>query len=150
MTQIIANGIRLEFEVRGDVFDPAIVLIRGLGTQMIDWPDNFVEGLVASGFRVVLFDNRDAGLSEKFEGLPDPAAVARGEEEPPYTVQDMADDVAGLLVDLEIESAHVFAISMGGMIAQMLAATHGGKVSSLISVMSSSGRPGLPPPTPRK
>lgn len=148
MTQIVANGITLEFEMRGDIFDPAIVLIRGLGTQLIDWPESLLDGLVRSGFRVVVFDNRDVGLSQKFEGLPDPYAVGRGEAVPPYTVQDMADDVYGLLVSLEIERAHVLAISMGGIIGQLLAVSHGARVASLISVMASSGRPGLPPATP--
>jgi pimeloyl-ACP methyl ester carboxylesterase len=148
VTQIVANGISLEFDIRGDVFDPAIVLIRGLGTQMIDWPEELLEGLEAEGFRVVIFDNRDVGLSEKFVGLPDLRAVAEGGEIPPYTIQDMADDVAGLMDSLEIEQAHVFAISLGGMIGQLLALNHGEKVLSLVSVMSSSGRPGLPAATP--
>lgn len=148
MTQIVANGISIEFELHGDVFDPAVVLVRGLGTQLIDWPQNFIDGLVDSGFRVVTFDNRDVGFSEKFEGRPDIGAIARGEESPPYTVQDMADDIVGLMDSLEIDFAHVYAISMGGMIGQVLAATHGGRLLSLVSVMSSSGRPGLPGPTP--
>ena len=115
---------------------------------MIDWPSNFIEGLIQESFRVVTFDNRDAGLSEKFAGLPDAGAVARGEVVPPYTVQDMADDVAGLLASLEIERAHILGISMGGMIAQLMAVNHAARVASLISVMSSSGRPGLPAATP--
>ena len=83
MTQIVANGINIEFEVHGDVFDPVIVLVRGLGTQLIDWHPSFINGLVESGFRVVTFDNRDVGLSENFEGRPNIGAVAKGEEEPP-------------------------------------------------------------------
>jgi pimeloyl-ACP methyl ester carboxylesterase len=118
----------------GDAAHPAIVLIRGLGTQMIEWSPVLLERLVEGGLQVVIFDNRDAGLSSK-------AADA-------YTLDDMAADVAGLLDALGIERAHVFGISLGGMIAQLVAVNHGGRVACLFSVMSSSGAPGLPAAAP--
>jgi pimeloyl-ACP methyl ester carboxylesterase len=148
MTQIVANGIALEFETRGDRSGVPIILVRGLGTQLIDWPDSLLDGLVASGFYVVIFDNRDVGLSEKFAGKPDVTAVFKGEEIPPYTIEDMADDVVGLMDSLAIDRAHLFAISMGGMIGQVVAARHGDRILSFFSVMSSTSRPGLPRATP--
>ena len=148
MTQIIANGISLEFEQRGNLTGPAIILVRGLGTQLIDWPENLLQGLADLGFRVIVFDNRDVGLSEKLSGVPDLKKVASGEELPPYTLADMADDIVGLMDSLDIGQAHVFAISMGGMIGQVLAATHGERLLSFFSVMSSSSRRGFPSATP--
>lgn len=146
-----ANGIRIELEEHGPVDAPAWLLIRGLGTQLVQWPRSLVDALVAAGFRVVLFDNRDAGLSEKLDaaGVPDAAALLRGElGEPPYRLQDMADDTVGVMDALGLEVAHVMGISMGGMIAQRLAIHHPGRCRSLVSVMSSSGAAGLPGPTP--
>lgn len=147
MTQIIANGIRLEFEQYGDELRTPIILVRGLGTQLIDWPVELVQGLVKEGFRVIVFDNRDVGLSEKFEGLPDLGGVARGEQEPPYRLEDMAGDIVGLMDSLEVRQAYLFAISMGGMIGQVMAANHGERLLGFFSVMSSSGRKGLPDAT---
>jgi len=146
--RISANGIELEVEVHGDDADPAIVLMRGLGTQLIDWPRSFIDALLAAGLRVVVFDNRDVGLSQKFEGLPDIGRVAAGAETPPYTLDDMAADVVVILDALDIEQAHLFAISMGGMIGQLIAAKYGNCLKTFFSVMSSSGKPGLPGPTP--
>jgi len=148
MTGLIANGIHLEFEERGSVEDPAIVLVRGLGTQLIDWPASFLSGLVSAGFRVIVFDNRDTGLSQKFSGLPNIGNVANKTETAPYTIRDMADDIVGLMDSLGIDRAHLFAISMGGMIGQVLAATNGDRLLSFFSVMSSSSRKGLPAATP--
>ena len=148
MTSLIANGIQLEFEERGSTNDPAIVLVRGLGTQLIDWPEAFLSGLVSAGFRVIVFDNRDVGLSQKFSGLPNIGNVAKKTETAPYTIHDMADDIVGLMDSLGIDRAHLFAISMGGMIGQVLAATHGCRLRSFFSVMSSSSRKGLPAATP--
>lgn len=136
MTQLTANGIAIEYERYGADHDETIVLVRGLGTQLIDWPLSFLETLVDHGFQVIIFDNRDAGLSEKFEGRP------------AYTLGDMAGDIVALMDGLGIGRAHVFGISMGGMIAQVLAAGHPDRLLSLTSVMSSSGRKGLPGPTP--
>ncbi len=150
MSQIRANGINIEYEEKGERHHPSLVLVRGLGTQLIDWPTQFIETLVAAGFHTVCFDNRDVGLSQKFDqaGVPDLAAVLNGDEEPLYTLQDMADDVIGVMDTLNIDKAHVLGISMGGMIVQVLAATHGARLLGMISVMSTSSRPGLPPATP--
>jgi proline iminopeptidase len=148
MTGLIANGIHLEFEERGSAEDPAIVLVRGLGTQLIDWPAAFLSGLVSAGFRVIVFDNRDAGLSQKFSGLPNIGNIANKTETAPYTIRDMADDIVGLMDSLGIDRAHLFAISMGEMIGQVLAATNGERLLSFFSVMSSSSRKGLSAATP--
>jgi pimeloyl-ACP methyl ester carboxylesterase len=149
MSQIEANGIQIEYEERGDKGNESLILIRGLGTQLIDWPESFLEGLAGEGFHVVFFDNRDVGLSQKFDesGLPELGAIASGEAQPAYKLQDMADDVIGVMDALNIDKAHVLGISMGGMIVQVVAATHGERLLSMMSVMSSSGRPGLPAAT---
>lgn len=150
MAQIQANGIAIEVETTGKPSDPPIVLIRGLGTQLIQWPAKFVQRLVDRGFQLVMFDNRDVGLSQKFEsaGTPDLAALMSGEAEPAYQLTDMAEDVRGVLDVLEIESAHIVGMSMGGMIAQLVALARPERTRSLVSIMSSSGRPDLPPPSP--
>ena len=151
MTAINANGITIEYEEKGSKQDPPIILIRGLGTQLIDWPKALIDGLAGNGFRVIYPDNRDVGLSTKMDdaGAQDVmdalAKSAAGEAvKPPYTLNEMAQDVVGLLDALGISSAHVFGISMGGMIVQTLAARHKERVRSMISVMSSSGNPDLP------
>lgn len=155
MAAFQANGIEIDAEQFGDPNSVPLLLIRGLGTQRIAWPKPFLAGLVARGHRVVTFDNRDTGLSSKFDTAKSMdigeamGRAARGESIPaPYDLADMARDAVGLLDALEIESAHVAGISMGGMIAQFLAARHGERVRSLTSIMSSSGAPGLPGPTP--
>jgi len=148
MTSIMANGIQLEVEERGRADSPAIIMVRGLGTQLIDWPEALLSGLASAGFRVIIFDNRDVGLSQKFSGLPDIGNVAKKTEIAPYTIHDMEDDIVGLMDSLGIDRAHLFAISMGGMIGQVLAATHGDRLLSFFSVMSSSSRKGLPAATP--
>ena len=130
--QIQANGITLEVEDHGDPANPALILIRGLGTQLIHWPANFIDGFVRAGFRTITFDNRDIGLSQRCPapGVPeDPAEiksrVEAGEDiAPAYTLDDMADDVVALMDALKIARAHVFGISMGGGIAQILAINH--------------------------
>ena len=143
----LESGIAIEFERFGEQTRPAIVLIRGLGTQLIDWPETFIAGLSDKGYQVLVLDNRDAGLSQKFKGVPDLKKIIAGEENPPYTLLEMAGDVVGLLDQLDIAQAHVFGISMGGMIAQVLTATWPKRVGCLFSVMSSSSRRGLPGPT---
>jgi pimeloyl-ACP methyl ester carboxylesterase len=148
MTQIVANGIHIEFETHGLATNPAMILCRGLGTQLIDWPASYIKGLVEAGLYVVTFDNRDVGLSQKFAGIPDISKILKGEERPPYTIFDMADDVVGLMNSMGIAKAHLFAISMGGMIGQVVAATYGERLLTLFSVMSSSSRRGLPGATP--
>ena len=145
-----ANGIEIDYAQGGSPDAPVMLLIRGLGTQRTQWPDSLVEGLVATGLRVITPDNRDVGGSTKFDsaGLPDLAAAIAGSGSPPYAVADMALDLVGLLDALEIERAHVMGISMGGMIVQHLAASHADRLLSMTSVMSSSGAPGLPSGTP--
>jgi pimeloyl-ACP methyl ester carboxylesterase len=150
-----ANGVELYYEETGDPTDPAILLIMGLGTQLIAWPDPFVEGLAAQGFRVIAFDNRDIGLSTHLHGAtavnPVWAMLATrfGLRFPlAYGLEDMAADAIGLLDALRIGQAHVVGASMGGMIAQHIATGWPDRVLSLTSVMSSSGARGLPGPTP--
>lgn len=149
MSQMIANGIRLNYETFGAASDPTIVLIRGLGTQMSEWQPDLISGLQAMGLQVVIFDNRDVGLSEKLadRGCPAFADVISGAVEAPYTLSDMAADVCGLLDGLGVEQAHILGISLGGMVAQMMAARFPARVLSLLSVMSTSGSDGLPGPS---
>ena len=143
MPAIDANGITIEYESRGD--GEPLLLVMGLGGQLIDWPDEFVDGLVAAGFRVITFDNRDIGLSTEFtwEAPSQVKAVlrslARRKVKSEYRLTDMAADAVGLLDALEVESAHVVGISMGGMIAQTIAIEHPGRVRSLTSIMSHTG-----------
>ena len=155
MTAVQANGITIEYESIGDESNPPLVLIMGLGSQLTHWPDDFCHGLAERGFRVIRFDNRDVGLSTRFEaaGVPNLRdAMARTAEgnpvDPPYRAADMAADTVGLLDALGIDTAHIVGLSMGGMIGQHVAASHGGRVRSFVSIMSSSGNPNLPPGTP--
>jgi pimeloyl-ACP methyl ester carboxylesterase len=150
-----ANRIEIEYEVFGSAEDRPLLLVMGLGAQMILWDEDFCEHLAERGHRVIRFDNRDVGLSTRFDrgGVPSLLeailAAARGDAlEAPYTLDDMADDAAGLLDALEIESAHVVGASMGGMIAQTLAIRHPRRVRSLTSIMSTTGNPELPPARP--
>jgi len=144
--------MELRYESFGAASSPAILLIMGLGAQMIRWHVLFCELLVERGFRVIRFDNRDCGLSTHCDGmpLPDIGLALRGDKmpAPPYSLEDMAADGIGLLDALEIERAHVVGASMGGAIAQVIAARHPERTHSLTSIMSSSGNPLLPPPTP--
>ena len=152
--QISANGIQLEVEDHGPVTGEPLLLIMGLGMQLVAWHNDFVASLVARGFRVIRFDNRDIGLSQRFDHLGvsnlaiDSIKYAVGlKVTGPYTVADMADDTAGLLDALGIKSAHVCGASMGGMIAQQLAVRHPARVKSLTLMMTSSGSRRLPGPT---
>ena len=151
MPSILANDMSLEYEDRSERGDPVVVLIMGLGQQMIAWPETLIEALVAGGFRVVRFDNRDVGRSTWLKGkrTVSPAVwiTARrfGLRLPvPYTLGDMADDALGLMDALSIADAHVAGVSMGGMIAQLVAVKAPKRVLSLSSIMSSSGARGLP------
>ena len=128
-----------------------LLLIMGLGAQLTLWPETICEGLAAQGFFVVRYDNRDVGLSTVFDawGMPDLmgafAKLMKGETvDAPYLLSDMASDATGLLDALEIDRAHMVGGSMGGMIAQVIAATYPQRTRSLVSIMSTSGRPGLP------
>jgi pimeloyl-ACP methyl ester carboxylesterase len=145
-----ANGIEIAYETFGDASDPPLVLIMGIGTQMISWPEGFCEDLVARRLYAVRFDNRDAGESTHLHdaGKVDITAVlARDTSSAPYTLSDMADDTAGLLDALAIDSAHVVGASMGGMIAQTFALEHPDRTRSLTSIMSTTGDPRLPAAT---
>ena len=155
MPVVSANGIELCYDEVGDKDASAIVLIMGLGTQMIAWSEPFCRALAGEGFRVVRFDNRDVGLSTKIEGAPPVAlgtalaSVMAGKPvEAPYRLEDMAADTIGLMDALGLRRAHLVGASMGGMIAQILAAEHADRVISLTSIMSSSGAPDLPPARP--
>lgn len=148
MPQVKANNISLEYDAFGHKKDPALVLIQGLGAQMIEWEEGFCRKLSEENFYVIRFDNRDIGLSEKIEsaGIPNIRKIMENlvlgaSVESPYSLVDMADDVAGLLDGLGIEKAHICGASMGGMIAQLTALDHPDKTLSLISIMSNTGDP---------
>jgi pimeloyl-ACP methyl ester carboxylesterase len=137
-----ANGIEIAYQTFGERSDPALLLVMGLGAQLIHWPEEFCELLASRGFHVVRFDNRDVGHSTKLEeaAVPDLMALAAGDAgAAAYTLDDMADDAVGLLDHLEIEAAHVVGASMGGMIAQTLAIRHPQRVLSVCSIMSTTG-----------
>ncbi len=146
-----ANGIDIEYDTFGDPADRPMLLIMGLGGQLIAWDDELCSRLAGHGFRVVRFDNRDVGLSTKIEGapVPDIMAVVQGDRSSvPYSLEDMAADATGLLDALGIEKAHVVGVSMGGMIAQVVAIDHPDRVLSLASIMSTMGDPSVGAPTP--
>jgi pimeloyl-ACP methyl ester carboxylesterase len=153
--RVKANGIELVYDTFGESSGAPLLLINGLGGQMISWDEEFCAPLADRGYWVIRFDNRDVGLSTKFDeaGVPDVftlmQAQAHGEAaQAPYKLRDMADDAVGLLDALGVESAHVVGISMGGMIAQEVAIHHPSRVRTLTSIMSSTGNPALPPPKP--
>lgn len=149
--QTTANGISITFEDKGPKDAPAILLVMGLGGQLTLWPDEFVDALVAHGFRVIRYDNRDVGLSTRFDaaGVPNlkwmfVKAALKLPVRSAYTLADMAADGMALLDHLGIDRAHVVGASMGGMIAQHIAARYPARVLSLTSVMSTTGNPRLP------
>jgi pimeloyl-ACP methyl ester carboxylesterase len=155
MTAVAANGISIEYESLGDPSAPPILLIMGLGMQLVAWPDAFCQGLVERGFRVIRFDNRDCGLSSKIRVRRQPNLVAalvaawlRLPVRAPYGLDAMAADAVGLLDALGVRCAHVVGVSMGGMIAQVIAATYPDRVLSLTSIMSSSGSRKVSQPRP--
>jgi pimeloyl-ACP methyl ester carboxylesterase len=142
-----SNGIRLWYRDEGSSTGQPLLLIMGLGSQLIAWPQDLVDGLGARGYRVIRFDNRDSGLSEKFDGVPDNAlAVNQDAKAAAYQLTDMAADAVGLLDHLGIDSAHIVGASLGGMIAQLVAIDYPQRTRSLCSIMSSTGAPfvGLP------
>jgi pimeloyl-ACP methyl ester carboxylesterase len=150
-----ANGIEIAYDTYGDPGAAPLLLIMGLGGQLINWDEEFCVQLVARGYWVIRFDNRDVGLSAKFSqaGIPDinhlNLALERGETiQTPYTLWDMAGDALGLLDALKIDSAHVLGSSMGGRIAQLMAIYYPHRVRTLTSIMSTMGEPGFPPPNP--
>lgn len=133
-----ANGIEIEYETFGDPGGAPLLLIAGLGSQMISWDEPLCELLAARGFYVIRYDNRDVGFSSRLEaaGLRDLSEVLSGEVEPPYQLEDMADDAAALLDALGFDAAHVAGASMGGYIAQLLALNHPDRVLSLTAIVS--------------
>ncbi|HMV04676.1 MAG TPA: alpha/beta hydrolase [Accumulibacter sp.] len=152
MPQISANRIHIEYESFGSPAAPAVLLVMGLGAQLGRWPVELCQALVARGFRVIRFDNRDCGLSSKLDeaGVPDIARALRTGQAPQtaYTLDDMAADSVGLLDALEVERAHIVGASMGGAIAQIVAARYAARILSLTCIMTTSGHPELPAPTP--
>jgi pimeloyl-ACP methyl ester carboxylesterase len=153
---IQADRLTLEYESFGNPADPVIVLVMGLGMQMIMWPEAFCEMLVAKGFRVVRFDNRDVGLSTHLDHLGAPNVTIATLKyllhlrlKSAYLVDDMARDTVVLIDGLGIARAHMVGASMGGMIAQNLAANAPARVASLVSIMSTTGKRSLPQPTSR-
>ena len=155
MNILKVNDIELAYDSFGNENDEAIILIAGLGTQMIRWTDSFCRLLAERGFRVIRFDNRDVGCSTHFSDYPAmdfnalAAALMSGQRpDIPYTLDDMAKDAIGLLDALSIDQAHFVGRSMGGMIAQIVASEYPERVLSLTSIMSSTGNPALPQTSP--
>ncbi|MDZ7588936.1 MAG: alpha/beta hydrolase [Parasphingorhabdus sp.] len=151
MANTDANGITIEYEADGNPSHPPLLMIMGLGAQMTLWPDELIDALVAHGLYVIRYDNRDCGLSTKFDekgsprlGLAVVSSMLHLPVRSPYTLDDMADDAAGLLDALNINAAHIVGASMGGMIAQLFAAEYPARTLSLTSVMSSTGNRALP------
>lgn len=156
MVQITANDITIDYDEHGDPAGPAVLLVMGLGAQSVRWPMALVDELAARGYRVIRFDNRDVGLSSKFDAAGVPSIVwtamqARFGRTPtvPYVLRDMARDAVGLLDALGIDAAHVVGASMGGMIAQLMAADWPERVLTLTSIMSTTGQPSVSRPTMR-
>jgi pimeloyl-ACP methyl ester carboxylesterase len=150
-----ANGIQIEAMVEGPAGGEPLLLIMGLGMQLIAWPQPFVDALTKVGFRVIRFDNRDSGLSQGFDHLGVPNILGTSVRHAlglpitaPYSLDDMARDALGVLDALGIPRAHVCGVSMGGMVAQVLAATQPQRVKSLCLMMTSSGARRLPGPSP--
>ena len=152
---VIVDGIEIVYDTFGEPSAPPMLLVAGLGVQMIDWDEAFCQELAAQGYWVIRFDNRDVGLSTRFDeaGVPNIPALMQaqmlgGTIATPYLLRDMAADAAGLLNAIHVESAHVVGVSMGGMIAQELVLRHADCVRTLTSIMSTTGNPGLPRPKP--
>ena len=152
--KVLANGLRIEVDDQGPRDAPVVLLVMGLGMQLTGWPDELVGLLLAQGFRVVRFDNRDAGLSEGFDhvGVPSIPLNAlrhflRLPIRSPYALKDMAADAVGVLDALGVARAHIVGASLGGMVCQHIAATYPGRVASVALIMTTSGSRRLPGPT---
>jgi pimeloyl-ACP methyl ester carboxylesterase len=142
------NGIDIEYVSSGDPADPALLLVMGLGAQLTAWPELFVEQLAGRGFFIVRFDNRDSGLSTKFEGTPDYMALFSGDRSSaPYRIEDMADDGLALMTALALDRVHVVGASMGGMITQAMVIAQPERFLSACSIMSTTGDPTVGAPT---
>ncbi|MCP4629462.1 MAG: alpha/beta hydrolase [bacterium] len=156
MPNVKANGMQVEYDTIGDPSAPPLLLIMGLGGQLIHWDEGFCRQLAGKGLFIIRYDHRDTGLSTKYK-MAESAdmgdlldAFMQGQSvQPPYALNDMADDAAELLEALHIKKAHVCGASMGGMIAQILAIRHPQRLLSLISIYSTTGNPDLPQPEPR-
>lgn len=155
----LGNGIQLHVEVGGKTEDPPILLIMGLGAQMLYWPDFFCKSLIDQGYRVIRYDNRDIGLSSKIRHkgprlntykMMGRFSLGLQNQGAPYNLYDMAEDAALLLERLGIEKTDVIGASMGGMIAQILAAKYSDKVNNLGLLFTSNNQPFLPPPFPKQ
>jgi pimeloyl-ACP methyl ester carboxylesterase len=153
--KVTVNGIEIVYDTFGKSSAPPMLLVMGLGGQMIAWDDGLCAALAAREYWVIRFDNRDTGLSSKFDeaGIPDSQALIQAQMQgktinAPYLLRDMADDSVGLLDVLGIEKAHVVGVSMGGMIAQEMAIQHPARVRTLTSMMSSTGNPAFMTPEP--
>jgi pimeloyl-ACP methyl ester carboxylesterase len=155
MARAKSNGIEIEYETFGAKDADPLLLVMGLGGQMVLWDEGFCRLLADRGFHVIRFDNRDVGKSTHMDasGVPDVMTLIAASNgslalKPAYTLSDMAADSVGLLDALQIESAHVVGASMGGMISQTIALEHPARVKTLTSIMSTTGDPSLPPPAP--
>jgi len=151
MPELTANNLTLHYDEHGDPLHPVILLVTGLGAQMLLWPEELVQALAAKGYRVIRYDNRDIGLSQKMDASKAPSLKTQvlrkligWPAKVPYTLKDMADDGMGVLDALGIEKAHIVGASMGGMIAQLMAIHHGHRILSLTSIMSTTGNAKLP------
>jgi pimeloyl-ACP methyl ester carboxylesterase len=150
MPRAKANGMEIEYETFGESNGAPLLLVMGLGAQMISWDEEFCSRLAGRGFHVIRYDNRDSGLSTKLEsaGEPDLLAAFGGSPNPAYALDDLADDAVGLLDALGIGAAHIVGASMGGFIAQLIAINHPDRVLSLTSIMSGPGGHDAVPPKP--
>lgn len=154
MPIVTANGIEIAYETFGDASAPPVLMIMGLGGQLTMWSDELVEDLVAGGYRVVLFDNRDIGLSHQHTGEKSPNIIRQIvlrrigiKLKTPYALMDMARDTIGLMDALKLNTAHLVGISMGGMIAQHVASLVPDRINSLTAIMTTTGNPKLPRPS---
>jgi pimeloyl-ACP methyl ester carboxylesterase len=155
MARVEVGGIAIEYELSGPQDGPVLLMIHGAGAQLIRWPPALIERFERAGFRTLRFDNRDVGLSSHLNhlGIPDIAAIVAARSagqvpDLPYTLSDMAADTVGLLDALDIASAHILGVSLGGIIAQVMANEHRARVLSLNLFMTQSGNPDLPPSDP--
>ena len=155
MSSLTVNGVEIAYELDGPTGGPVVMLIHGLGMPLSAWPPELAKRLRAEGFRLLMFDNRDIGRSQLLDHLGTPNLTWTWLRRrigltvsPPYRLEDLAHDAAALLDALEVEAAHIVGCSMGGMIAQLLAIHHRGKVQSMTNIMSTTGNRSLPHPRP--